>query len=850
MWVKELELNNWQKHTNLKLQFINGVNYLYGSSDAGKCLTGDTLIPNPIDGKLYSIEDLIVNPSKWKVWNIDKNYQLKQDNIIGIVANGIKDVFLLKTSSGREIKCTNNHKFFSEDLIWKDLKNFKVGDLIAVPNKILNSKVIKNISISEAKILGYFLGDGCILRNCCPNFTNADKDIINDLLYHVEKQCGKHHINVYIKSHNKAKTYSFSKPLFIKNRNIGASNIQILLEKFKIRGTESHTKFIPEEIFTCSDEIIGYFLGALFNCDGFVPNSTKSLEYCSVSKKMIYQYHHLLLRLGIISRVFEGYKSNQSGKKFKYYGLVISTYKNIKKFSEKIFLIGKKQDLLLKRVKVCQNMLASKHDTLPIKIARFLDTKLRKCNSSGKSLRQRIGLNDKKGYLYLKHQSFNRVIAEKIVSFFKNKKLNNLVNNDIYWDKIIKIEYHGKKPTYDLQILNNHNFIANDFYVHNSCIRRAISWVFDLESYNEETIRKEGSKKTSVRVLLNNGVEIERVRSSSINRFITRVPGQKELEYDAVGKGAPEEVKKLLQLSLIKIDDENKLNLNIAEQISMPFLTDLKASTRFKLFNKLTGNDLLDIIVGKFNKEIFNINRDLKVQEEIIIANEPQVKFLKDEIETKKIVLNSVTENLKILKEEYQKYLKLQEIQTKLSVNRTLSANAENSIKILKSYDEKDIISLKTDIDKYLALNKLKIALFRCKEQLEDTQSQLNKIKVTEVNSVEIKGQINKVDTLKTLLKGINTKKEELNTLNQALNRIKVVEINFPEIRANIHKLEQLNRINKGIFDNLEKSRNINVELNKLNEIIPLQEKEYTDILKEAKICPVCKQDTNGCEIH
>ena len=38
----------------------------------------------------------------------------------------------------------------------------------------------------------------------------------------------------------------------------------------------------------------------------------------------------------------------------------------------------------------------------------------------------------------------------------------------IDWDEIISIEPAGRKPTYDLEIAEHHNFIANDILVHNS----------------------------------------------------------------------------------------------------------------------------------------------------------------------------------------------------------------------------------------------------------------------------------------------------------------------------------------------------------------------------------------------
>jgi DNA polymerase-3 subunit alpha len=41
-------------------------------------------------------------------------------------------------------------------------------------------------------------------------------------------------------------------------------------------------------------------------------------------------------------------------------------------------------------------------------------------------------------------------------------------DSDIYWDKIKSITYIGKQQTYDLEIEETHNFVANDIIVHNS----------------------------------------------------------------------------------------------------------------------------------------------------------------------------------------------------------------------------------------------------------------------------------------------------------------------------------------------------------------------------------------------
>jgi DNA polymerase III alpha subunit len=54
---------------------------------------------------------------------------------------------------------------------------------------------------------------------------------------------------------------------------------------------------------------------------------------------------------------------------------------------------------------------------------------------------------------------------------------------EVYWDRIVSIEPAGERETYDLSIDGNHNFLANDFVVHNShatsfaLIAYATSWL-------------------------------------------------------------------------------------------------------------------------------------------------------------------------------------------------------------------------------------------------------------------------------------------------------------------------------------------------------------------------------------
>ncbi len=63
---------------------------------------------------------------------------------------------------------------------------------------------------------------------------------------------------------------------------------------------------------------------------------------------------------------------------------------------------------------------------------------------------------------------FTRPIIGRLADYFDADDLRAYARSDIYWDKIASIEYVGDKRTYDLTVADTHNFVANDFIVHNS----------------------------------------------------------------------------------------------------------------------------------------------------------------------------------------------------------------------------------------------------------------------------------------------------------------------------------------------------------------------------------------------
>ena len=68
-------------------------------------------------------------------------------------------------------------------------------------------------------------------------------------------------------------------------------------------GCWSGDKFVPEFVFELTDELIGFFLASLWDCDGHV--GVKICTFKTISPKLANDVQTLLLRLGIYSTIYE-----------------------------------------------------------------------------------------------------------------------------------------------------------------------------------------------------------------------------------------------------------------------------------------------------------------------------------------------------------------------------------------------------------------------------------------------------------------------------------------------------------------------------------------------------------------
>jgi len=366
--------------------------------------------------------------------------------------------------------------------------------------------------------------------------------------------------------------------------------------------------------------------------------------------------------------------------------------------------------------------------------------------------------------------------------------------------KQITLKNWQKHSHLKLDFSEDLNVITGYSNMGKSCIRRAIEWSLFNANISENDYRKEGTKETSVTILLDSDCEIERIRSASINRYILRKDNEEKV-FDNFGRAIPDEIQQIIQMKTIAIENES-LNLNIAEQLTLPFLLDKSASFRAKLFNKLTGNELLDNLFKECNRESLRINRELRETEERVQKQEEELAKYSLCYKNLKNKLCSVKEQYEQLKEKVEIYEHLQQLAEKIKTN---------------------------------------------KESQDFVQFKISKIKtISEVKIIELKAKIEETKTLQNLFYELESVEENLQKLTKQQKQIKILDIDCNILKEKDKLHSNLQQICCNLTQIEKKQKDITIQTDELKSEISNSEKERKEIWDKCDICPLCKQKINN----
>jgi DNA polymerase-3 subunit alpha len=436
----------------------------FGRYGFNKCLPGDTEVLDAATGRLVRIEDLYHRRAGLEaVATCDTDaLRLLRGPVTDVVDNGVKPVFCLRTESGREIEATENHPFFTFDG-WKQLGELKPGVHVAVP-RALPVEGSAEWPDHEVIALGHLLAEGNLCHPHSVYFYSQDPDEVADYVTAAEA-FGNVRCTISHDARGTASVYA---------RRIDRDQepeIFAWAERLGMLGKTATQKEVPADAFTLGSRQIGLLLSRMWAGDGHLNLDDRNLFYATSSRRLAKQVQHLLLRLGIIGRVREvnfPYRGGRVG-----YQVFVTGNENLRRFAETVavhFRSAARRGLVERLVLVMPAGGPSR-DLIPVAVRQAVRAAKERTGETWAQIEEAADVSSRDFYPVGTNPhkiGFTRKTIGLLAEHFDDEQLRAYAGSDVLWDRVVSIEYVGKKQTYDLEVPGTHNFVANDIIVHNS----------------------------------------------------------------------------------------------------------------------------------------------------------------------------------------------------------------------------------------------------------------------------------------------------------------------------------------------------------------------------------------------
>ena len=434
-----------------------------------KCVVGETLIPDATTGQLHRAEDLFRTQHHPDVVSVQDDFTLTHSPTAQVMQNGVKPVYRLVTSLGKEINATLNHPFRTLDG-WKNLEDLCVGERVASPAH-LPVRGCETWDAHKLITLGWTLAEGNTCHPCGVYLYSNSEVIVADMV----RAAQQFENTVPTAKLRPERNHTFDVYLGTSKRGSasgGRSGARLWLESLGVVGQGATEKRFPEAVFRLTNEDLALLLGRYWSGDGFVFGQGNTTPYAATSsQRLAQQLQHLLLRFGIVSRVTEKtftYKEGRTG-----YTVHVLGRRSAARFVTHIapHIIGKDEQLGCLR-EYLEHTPADLEsiDTLPPEIKTWVKEVKVQSGLTWREVEAQSGVCVKElyGNLNTHKKGFRRSTIGKLADFFGSERLRQVCSEDLFWERVERIESTGEAMTYDLEVARTHNFVANDLLVHNS----------------------------------------------------------------------------------------------------------------------------------------------------------------------------------------------------------------------------------------------------------------------------------------------------------------------------------------------------------------------------------------------
>jgi DNA polymerase III alpha subunit/intein/homing endonuclease len=431
----------------------------FGDYGFPECVVGDTRVVNADTGQWVTIDQIIAGDVKLRATiACDDDLRLRRRRVLAVKSSGVKPVWRLRTALGHRITATAEHPFLTMSG-WRQLGKLRVGDHLAAARSL---PVVGRLRWPRYQIvvLADLIAEGNLCHPSTFYFYTTALRYCRSFVKAVERFPNTRAV---IDRHKSC--YAVRVKRIDRSRLAGAV---MWAQGLGIRGLGAREKHLPPEVFTLCDSNIGLLLARLWEGDGGF-SSAGHASYDTASDRLGLEVQYLLLRLGVVARLYRPIRSYR-GRKLTHNVVTVTGEEPLREFWRHIgrrFLDPQKRRRS-KALAIRRNGRMSR-DIIPAEVCATIRRERERAGLTWLEIGRMSGLGMREIVSPTRKKiGFRRFVIERLAAVLRSYELHRLANSDVYWDRVVAVEKLGHQPTYDLQIEGDHSFVANNLVVHNS----------------------------------------------------------------------------------------------------------------------------------------------------------------------------------------------------------------------------------------------------------------------------------------------------------------------------------------------------------------------------------------------
>ncbi|MDQ3404113.1 MAG: intein-containing recombinase RecA [Actinomycetota bacterium] len=437
-----------------------------------KCVAEGTRVFDPATGLTHRVEDIVDRRLPVHVVATDKRGELHVKAVRSWFDQGEQDVIGLRLKD-TEIWVTPDHKVLTEQG-WQRADSLAAGDRMVRPRQFLGFGSARPMSSEDARMLGYLIGDGYVGGKTPIHFINIAEPIIEDAV-RIAARLG-------CKATYKSDKYSID----FSHRAGEKNDLLQLCREFGIWQTLAYDKKLAPVFFDAdiSADIVANLIFGLFETDGHASREATGgirVGFTTTSEQLAQQIHWLLLRWGIGSAV--QLRSDRVGSggvigdrkimaKRPTWEVRVSGIDNVSAFAEAIPMWGPRGNTLVGYLREAEGRYrGSQRNYLPDCVIEPVLEHLRTRGTTPRLAADVIGEHAGDPKLGMRAvlgmPRIRRDRLERLATGLDDAFLREILVEQVWYSTIREVLPQRRRRTFDIEVDELHNFVADDVVVHN-----------------------------------------------------------------------------------------------------------------------------------------------------------------------------------------------------------------------------------------------------------------------------------------------------------------------------------------------------------------------------------------------